>query len=114
LTPSPTERYALPIGSQRNDDGAAARPLNDLRRRAADSGGHPPLQGNRGRLLAGITGVFSILFGVVIAAEPAIGIVTLLVFIGIFALLYGVLQIALALRLRGLQSRVRNAAEGVR
>lgn len=66
-----------------------------------------------GEFWLGLTGVVSILFGIVIAAEPALGIVTLLVIIGVFALLYGGLQIALGLRLRTLTTRVRSAVQGV-
>jgi uncharacterized membrane protein HdeD (DUF308 family) len=52
------------------------------------------------RALFTVTGLISIAFGVVLFAWPGLGAVTLALLFGIFAIVYGVSQIAAAFRLR--------------
>lgn len=47
-----------------------------------------------------VAGALSILFGILLWAMPAAGVVTLLWLIGVYAILFGILWIGLALRLR--------------
>jgi uncharacterized membrane protein HdeD (DUF308 family) len=56
----------------------------------------------RGELFLGIAGVLAILFGVLLVARPAAGLVALAFLLGWFAIFYGVVLIALGLRLRRL------------
>jgi len=52
--------------------------------------------------LLGLTGVVSIVFGVAVLAQPTIGIVTFALAFGIYAVLIGIAQVWLGLRLRSL------------
>jgi uncharacterized membrane protein HdeD (DUF308 family) len=47
------------------------------------------------------TGVLSIIFGLILVAQPGIGLVTLLYVIGIYAIIDGILLIMLSFRLKG-------------
>src|SRR5262249_43100672 len=58
-----------------------------------------------GEFWLGLAGVCSVVAGLIVAASPGLGLLTLLILIGIFALIYGVLQISLGLRLRALRGR---------
>jgi uncharacterized membrane protein HdeD (DUF308 family) len=60
----------------------------------------------QGEWILALTGVLSIALGIMIAARPDAGVLTLTWLIGIYAMLFGVLQIALAVRLRGAQTRL--------
>ena len=60
----------------------------------------------RGEWLLGLAGALAILFGVLLIARPAAGLLTLTLLIGWFALFYGVVLIALGFRLRGLARRL--------
>jgi uncharacterized membrane protein HdeD (DUF308 family) len=51
--------------------------------------------------LLGLSGIISIVFGVLIALFPAAGLVAIVWLIGAYALVWGVLNLALAFRLRG-------------
>jgi uncharacterized membrane protein HdeD (DUF308 family) len=55
--------------------------------------------------LLGLSGVVSVLFGLYIAAFPAGGALAVVWLIGAYAILWGILLIALGLRLRGLGPR---------
>jgi len=55
-------------------------------------------------------GIISILFGVVLVANPAAGALAMLWVIGAYALLFGVMMIILAFRLRGLPGRLEKLA----
>jgi uncharacterized membrane protein HdeD (DUF308 family) len=55
-----------------------------------------------GEWLLAASGALSILFGLVLLANPAGGAVALVFIVGIYALAVGVAQVVLALRLRGL------------
>jgi uncharacterized membrane protein HdeD (DUF308 family) len=55
----------------------------------------------RGEWLLGLAGALAILFGVLLVARPAVGLLTLALLLGWFALFYGVALIALGFRLRG-------------
>ena len=67
-----------------------------------------------GEFWLGLAGVAGIVFGVIIFAQPGIGVATLLAIIGIFALLAGILLIALGLRLRTVQGRIHDAVDRTR
>ena len=51
--------------------------------------------------LMGLSGVLSILFGVILAVSPGAGLLSLLWLIGIYALIFGVALIVLGFRARG-------------
>jgi len=51
--------------------------------------------------LMGLSGVLSVVFGVLLAALPRVGLLSLVWLIGIYALIFGVALIVLSLRLRG-------------
>jgi uncharacterized membrane protein HdeD (DUF308 family) len=46
------------------------------------------------------SGVLSVIFGLILVAQPGTGVLALLYVIGIYAILYGILEIWLSLRLR--------------
>lgn len=54
----------------------------------------------RGEWLLGLGGLLSILFGVVLVAVPAAGIISLMWLVGAWALMLGVVLVGLSLRLR--------------
>jgi uncharacterized membrane protein HdeD (DUF308 family) len=54
----------------------------------------------------GLAGLSSVVFGILLIAWPAAGILSLLWLIAAAAIAFGVLQIMLSLRLRGLKSRL--------
>jgi uncharacterized membrane protein HdeD (DUF308 family) len=54
----------------------------------------------RGEVLLGLVGLVSVVAGIAILVWPAIGVLTIAIVAGIYALVAGVLLIALALRLR--------------
>lgn len=56
--------------------------------------------------LLGMAGVASVLFGILLIAWPAAGILSLVWLVAVYAIVFGALQTALALRLRGLKQRV--------
>ncbi len=64
---------------------------------------------NEWLLIAG--GVISILFGVLVALYPGAGALSLVWAIGVFAVVFGILAVSLALRLRSLQKRIRPPEE---
>jgi uncharacterized membrane protein HdeD (DUF308 family) len=63
--------------------------------------------------LLGLSGVLSLVFGVVILAQPNIGAVTFALLFGAYAVLVGLAQVWLGLRLRSLGNDVRPVAEAV-
>jgi uncharacterized membrane protein HdeD (DUF308 family) len=63
----------------------------------------------RGEWMLGLAGALGIVFGVLLIARPGVGLLTLALLIGWFALFYGVLLIALGFRLRGLADRLGDA-----
>jgi uncharacterized membrane protein HdeD (DUF308 family) len=60
----------------------------------------------RGEWLLGLAGALAILFGVLVIARPAVGLLTVALLIGWFAILYGAALLALGFRLRGLLQRL--------
>lgn len=56
----------------------------------------------------GSMGVLSILAGIVVLAYPGISLVTLAVVLGVWLIIYGVMEIGLALRVRSALGRVRH------
>jgi uncharacterized membrane protein HdeD (DUF308 family) len=46
------------------------------------------------------SGVLSVIFGLILVAQPGTGVLALLYVTGIYAILYGILEIWLSLRLR--------------
>ncbi|MCE7006780.1 HdeD family acid-resistance protein [Kibdelosporangium philippinense] len=55
-----------------------------------------------GELLLGLAGLLSAIFGVLVLLWPALGVAAIAAFIGVFALVYGVVLIGLGFRLRKL------------
>ena len=55
------------------------------------------------------SGVLSILAGIIVLAYPGISLVTLALVLGIWLIIYGVMEIALAFRVRSAVGRVRHA-----
>ncbi len=55
--------------------------------------------------LLGLAGLASVIFGVLVIAMPSAGALAVVWIIGSYALLFGVLLVALGFRLRGLQER---------
>ena len=53
-----------------------------------------------------ISGLISIIFGIVLLANPGAGALAMVVVIGAFALMFGVMMIVLAFRVRGLPKRL--------
>jgi uncharacterized membrane protein HdeD (DUF308 family) len=53
--------------------------------------------------LLALSGVASLLFGVLLLINPGIGLLTLVWFIGAYVMVFGILLLALAFRLRGLE-----------
>jgi uncharacterized membrane protein HdeD (DUF308 family) len=53
-----------------------------------------------------VSGVISIIFGIVLVANPGAGALALVVVIGAFALMFGVMMIVFAFRVRGLPARL--------
>jgi uncharacterized membrane protein HdeD (DUF308 family) len=58
-----------------------------------------------------ISGVISIIFGIVLIANPRAGALAMVLVIGAFALMFGVMTIILALRVRGLPRRLERLAQ---
>jgi uncharacterized membrane protein HdeD (DUF308 family) len=57
-----------------------------------------------GEWALGLAGILSVVFGILVAAQPDAGALALIWLIASYALLFGVLLIVLAFRVRGLQS----------
>lgn len=58
-----------------------------------------------------LSGAISIIFGIVLIANPGAGALAMIWVIGAYALVFGVLQIVFAFRLRGLRGRLETAAQ---
>jgi uncharacterized membrane protein HdeD (DUF308 family) len=63
----------------------------------------------RGEWLLGLAGALAIVFGMLLIARPAVGLLTVALLIGWFAILYGVALLALGFRLRGVLQRLAGA-----
>jgi len=63
-----------------------------------------------GEWLMGLGGVLSIVFGILVVAQPNAGALTLVYLFGFYAILAGISQIGLGFRLRGLSENVRKAS----
>ena len=61
-----------------------------------------------------LSGILSILFGVIVFAQPGIGIATLMMIIAIFAILVGILLILLSLKLRKSGKLIEEKAESIK
>jgi uncharacterized membrane protein HdeD (DUF308 family) len=57
-----------------------------------------------------LSGLLSILFGVLLFVFPGAGAVSVIWMIGIYAVVFGILEIIFAFRLRGLQHEIKSAA----
>jgi uncharacterized membrane protein HdeD (DUF308 family) len=62
-----------------------------------------------GEWLMGLSGVLSIIFGVLVLAQPAAGALALVYLFGLYVVLIGISQIALGFRLRGIGQDVSRA-----
>ena len=60
----------------------------------------------RGEWLLALSGVLAIVLGVLFFARPDVGLLTMAVWVAIGALLYGVLQVVVALRMRRFSQRM--------
>lgn len=67
-----------------------------------------------GDLWLGLSGVISFIFGVLIAIWPASGVLAVLWFIGLYAILSGVSLLVAAFQIHGLQSRLKRAVSAGR
>ena len=56
--------------------------------------------------LVALAGVVSVLFGIAMFAWPAVGLLTLVYLVGIYAIVYGVIACVIAFRLHGLPARL--------
>jgi uncharacterized membrane protein HdeD (DUF308 family) len=57
--------------------------------------------------LLGLSGLVSIILGLLLLARPGIGVLAVMWWIGALAIVFGVLEIALGFRLKGMRDRVR-------
>jgi uncharacterized membrane protein HdeD (DUF308 family) len=62
----------------------------------------------QGEWMLAAGGLLSIAFGIMIFARPAAGLLSLVWLIGAYAIIFGALEIGLALRLRGAEQRLAN------
>src|SRR5262245_60271037 len=67
-----------------------------------------------GEWLLILNGVFSVLFGLVIFLFPGVGLITVVWIIGMYAIVFGILLVALGFRLRGHASRAGARSAGAR
>ena len=63
-----------------------------------------------GEFWLGLAGVISVIFGVLLVARPAAGVLTVLWLIGVYAIAFGVVLVFLALRVKSVAKRVVGAA----
>jgi uncharacterized membrane protein HdeD (DUF308 family) len=63
------------------------------------------------RALFIVSGLVSVAFGVLLFARPGVGVLTLALLFGLYALIYGFSQITAGLQLRQLGGRVESRAE---
>lgn len=56
--------------------------------------------------LVALAGIVSVLFGIAMLAWPAVGLLTLVYLVGIYAIVYGLIECAIAFRVRTLPQRV--------
>lgn len=70
---------------------------------------HPNVSGTP-RWLYGLSGVASIIFGILLVVFPGTGALTILWLIGAYAIIFGIILIALGLRLHGLREAMRSGS----
>lgn len=66
---------------------------------------------NTPRWLWGLSGAFSVLFGILLFARPAAGVMTVVWLIGFYAIIFGFTQIILGLHLKGFGQQLRGALQ---
>jgi uncharacterized membrane protein HdeD (DUF308 family) len=67
-----------------------------------------PMSGGRGVLMA-LSGLVSIVFGIVIAVQPAAGLLAVVWLIGIYAIVFGVLQLVAYFEARSVSQAISHA-----
>jgi uncharacterized membrane protein HdeD (DUF308 family) len=65
-----------------------------------------------GEFWLGLSGVLSIAFGILVIAQPGIGLATIMWMLGLFLILAGVVLIALGLKVRKLAGKIDDLLEG--
>lgn len=60
----------------------------------------------RGEWTLAVAGLLSVVFGIMVAARPGAGLMSIVWLIGLYAIVFGALELGLALRLRGGHSRL--------
>ena len=60
----------------------------------------------QGEWLLILNGLLSVAFGIVIVARPGVGLVTLVWLIGMYAIIFGIILVALGFRVRGHGAKV--------
>lgn len=64
-----------------------------------------------GEWLLGLSGIASILFGILLIVQPGAGALALVWLIGIYAVIFGFLELGLAFRLRSVQEELRGPTQ---
>jgi uncharacterized membrane protein HdeD (DUF308 family) len=59
-----------------------------------------------------LSGVVSIIFGILLIAQPSVGAIAIVWLLGAYALLFGILTLLLAFRLRGMRNPIGRQAPG--
>jgi uncharacterized membrane protein HdeD (DUF308 family) len=59
-----------------------------------------------------VSGVISIIFGILLIAQPATGAISIVWLLGAYALIFGILTLMLAFRLRGMRDTIGRQATG--
>jgi uncharacterized membrane protein HdeD (DUF308 family) len=67
-----------------------------------------------GEWVLGLSGVLSLLLGILLAFQPGVGVLSLLWLLGIYAIVFGVLMTVLSFRVRGAHKQIKDTREYLR